>query len=642
MAKISVCVITKDEEKNIRRCLQSVKNIANEIIVVDTGSTDATVTIAEEFGAKIFYYQWNNDFAAARNYALAQAGGAWIIFLDADEYIAAETINNVRPFIDKIHGNRKIEAISCLMRNLEGVDGPLRSSNPSIRIFRNSPLIRYQGRIHEAVYKSGKPLKLIGVTDQSIVVYHTGYTRKNIFEKLRRNTELLEEEVKSGVIRDMTYCYLSDSYWRYKEYEKAIDYAQKAIKQMAKLKSELDYKPYVYLVSSMTRMKTYSEDVVLATCKEALARFPHHPEIWLYQGIYYWNIGCCEQALASLLKAIEANANYKDFHRNNDFYGLSQDAYSTIAQIYEMKNQPAKALDYYIKVLQWDKLNQTAFKGLVSLIRNQDPADVIYFLNRIYNTAAEKEIRFLIENLSKLKVKKVLDYYHQILLTKFDDKNINGVVLLTNCSFEKAFPVLANSFRVQGSYEMELLAVAALISNGNPALADLLGPRLRPAFRKIITAYFQIDKDVQLMDEDCAVFCDLLREIMYLGSQKQVETFLELGKKFFLNKVFSQISTLLLQERFFGYTLDMVLYYINNANLETSQLSLLYCDAGYCCYRLKDFSEAAKYFERALELGDRRHYIFDFLEWSFQQCPDEKIKRKLRMMKEGLTTCSNK
>ncbi|WP_371378258.1 glycosyltransferase [Sporomusa aerivorans] len=635
MAKISACVITKNEAQNIERCLQSVRSIVNEIIVVDTGSTDATVMIAEQLGAKIFHYQWSNDFAAARNYALAQASGAWVVFLDADEYIAVGTVKNVRPLIEKIHGNRKIEAVKCQMNNLEGIDGPVRSSNPTIRIFRNSPLIRYRGRIHEAVYKGGKPLKPIEVTNRLLTVCHTGYTNSTILEKVRRNTALLEEELASGGVRTLTYCYLSDGYWRSGEYEKSIEFAKQAIKQMKGLRTEFDYKPYVFLISSMTRLKTYQEDEVTASCQEAVARFHHHPEIWLFQGIYFQSIGRCEEALASLLKALALNDTYCDFNRNNDFPGLSPDAYFAIAQIYEMKNQPAKALDYYAKVLQRNKLKKEAFHGLVSLIREQEPADVIYFLNMIYDTASEADIRFLVTNLSELKVKKVLDFYHHILRDTFNDKTLNALVLLTNCSLETVLPVLIDAGRKQGGYTVELLAVAALIVNDCSERTEVLGPNVNPSLKNILALYFQPDSAAQLGNGDLPVFCDLVGELLYLGSQQQMQKILEMGKRFYLsNNCFTRISTLLLHQRFFGYTLDMILNYVNQVHLESKQLSLLYCDAGYCCYRLKDFAGAARYFEQALELGDRRHYIFDFLDWSYQQCREQAIKEKFKILKE--------
>ena len=636
MAKISACVITKNEAKNINRCLQSVKDIVNEIIVVDTGSNDATVAIAEQLGAKVFHYQWSNDFAAARNYVLAQAKGDWIIFLDADEYFAAKTIKNVRPFIDKIHGKRKIEAVRCQMNNLEGIDGPLRSSNPTIRIFRNSPVIRYQGRVHEAVYKSGKPVKTIDVTDRLIVIYHTGYTIETTIAKVRRNTVILEEEIKSGMVRDLTYCYLSDGCWRAGEYEKSIEYAQKAIKHLEQRNSEFDYKPYVFLINSMTHLKTYSEETVVACCNEAIEKFPHHPEIWMMQGLYYRSIGCCKKSLLSLLKAVEMNACYNDFSRNNDFYALSPKAYTNIAQIYEMMNQSAKALDYYIKALQQAKTKQVAaFTGLISLIRKQDPVEVIYFLNTLYNIADETDIKFLVTNLSQLRVKKVINYYHKILLEKFNNQSLNGLVLLTNSRPEEVFLIFADSFCKHGAYLMELSAVVSLLIAERPDWMELLGPQLNLSFKKIIHAFFQTEADIQLSANDLPLFNDLVKEMLYLGNQNQMETLLHLGKTLFPDEVAPQIALMLSVYGFFGYALDMYLHYISRENSEAKQSSVYFCDAGYCCYKLKDFAGAVNYFMKALECGYRQHAIFDFLEWSFQQCPDEKIKGKLRMMKEG-------
>ena len=94
--KISACVITKNEEKNIGKWLQEMSAIADEMIVVDTGSTDNTVNMAKRAGAKVYHFKWINDFAAAKNHAIEQATGDWILFLDADEYFSDETKHNVR------------------------------------------------------------------------------------------------------------------------------------------------------------------------------------------------------------------------------------------------------------------------------------------------------------------------------------------------------------------------------------------------------------------------------------------------------------------------------------------------------------------------------------------------------------------
>ena len=93
MQSISLCMIVKDEQDVLKRCLESVKNIVDEIIIVDTGSTDNTIEIAKEYTHKIYHLKWENDFAKARNYSLSKATKDYILWLDADDYLDNESIN---------------------------------------------------------------------------------------------------------------------------------------------------------------------------------------------------------------------------------------------------------------------------------------------------------------------------------------------------------------------------------------------------------------------------------------------------------------------------------------------------------------------------------------------------------------------
>ncbi len=87
---ISLCMIVKNEEENLGRCLKSVQDLVDEIIVVDTGSTDKTVEIAKEYGAKVHYFKWCNDFSAARNESLKYASKNWILIMDGDDEFCSE------------------------------------------------------------------------------------------------------------------------------------------------------------------------------------------------------------------------------------------------------------------------------------------------------------------------------------------------------------------------------------------------------------------------------------------------------------------------------------------------------------------------------------------------------------------------
>jgi len=97
--RLSVCLIVKNEERWLADCLKNIKPVTDEIILVDTGSSDQSCTIAKQYGAKIFHFEWQDDFAAARNFSLEQAAGNWILILDADEGISSREFSELQKLI---------------------------------------------------------------------------------------------------------------------------------------------------------------------------------------------------------------------------------------------------------------------------------------------------------------------------------------------------------------------------------------------------------------------------------------------------------------------------------------------------------------------------------------------------------------
>ena len=189
MLTISACVITKNEEVNIVKWLECMKKLANEIIVVDTGSTDKTVKIAESYGAKVFFFEWINDFSAAKNFAKAQAKGDWIVFLDADEYFSDDSIEQVKKYL--IEDNKKYDAIICEIVNINSDDcNRIISSFYNLRIFRNIPKLSYHNKVHEMLRSDSGTLLLLQLP-KDVKIYHTGYSSSIIKEKLTRNLKLI-------------------------------------------------------------------------------------------------------------------------------------------------------------------------------------------------------------------------------------------------------------------------------------------------------------------------------------------------------------------------------------------------------------------------------------------------------------------
>lgn len=204
---ISFCAIVKNEKQNLSRCLNSVRPYVDEMIVVDTGSEDGTPEIASQQGAKVFYFPWCDDFAAARNYAISQASGKWILTLDADE----ELIVNSATFRETLDSDPEVLVYSVDLLNVGEEDSQV--GGKFQRIFRNIPDIRYQGRLHEKlVYKGEKIRGKRRVYLDSIKILHYGYLNPDFTQQkaINRNIPILEKmREEEGLNLENLYCLAS-------------------------------------------------------------------------------------------------------------------------------------------------------------------------------------------------------------------------------------------------------------------------------------------------------------------------------------------------------------------------------------------------------------------------------------------------
>jgi glycosyltransferase involved in cell wall biosynthesis len=192
---ISVCMIARNEEENIKNSLECARKFADEIIVVDTGSEDATPEIARSMGAKVYFFPWCDDFSAARNESLKYATCDWILWLDADDIIDDVNIERIKE-LKKILPPEKNEAYLFLIESKIADGGEDPWYWYQLRMFPNHKDIKFEGRIHEQVVFS---LLRLGIKEKvaNIKIVHTGYTDKGkIVEKIQRNLRLLEEEEK--------------------------------------------------------------------------------------------------------------------------------------------------------------------------------------------------------------------------------------------------------------------------------------------------------------------------------------------------------------------------------------------------------------------------------------------------------------
>lgn len=211
MITISLCMIVKNEEDVLARCLKSAQGIADEIIIADTGSADRTKEIAGQFTEKVYDYEWKDDFAAARNFAFSKAGMDYIMWLDADDVLLPKDLERIRQLKEELD-----PAVSVVMMKYDVAfdeNGKTTFSYYRERLVKNGEGFLWQGRVHEVIPPRGK----IEYSDAAVTHQKTrpGDPERNlrIFEKMIQSGEALDPRQQFYYGRELYY---------HERYEEAI------------------------------------------------------------------------------------------------------------------------------------------------------------------------------------------------------------------------------------------------------------------------------------------------------------------------------------------------------------------------------------------------------------------------------------
>ncbi|MFC0211093.1 glycosyltransferase [Paenibacillus chartarius] len=241
MTTISLAVIVKNEQRHIAACLESVKPIVDEMVVVDTGSTDRTKEIAASMGAIVSDFPWSDDFAAARNAAIERTKGDWILVLDADERLIADYGAVLRDFIS---GGQRIGRITIKSRFVQNGEEQIVQSAIS-RIFPRH--VRFQGAIHEQLISE------LPRIDSGIVAFHEGYYET---DKSERNLRILEKELQRRPDDAYLLFHIGKQYRGSGELSKAEQYFERAYGLLSRVASQSGH-------SHGSSVATYASDAVI-------------------------------------------------------------------------------------------------------------------------------------------------------------------------------------------------------------------------------------------------------------------------------------------------------------------------------------------------------------------------------------------
>jgi tetratricopeptide (TPR) repeat protein len=279
LSNVSVCLIARNEEAALPRCLSSVANLAHEFIVVDTGSTDRTREVAHRLGARVFDFPWCDDFAAARNRCLRHATGAWIFWLDADEYLTHDN----RQRLGTLFASLPDDNCAYLMQQHSlAAPGQPHALVHQVRLFRRRPDVRWEFRVHEqvlpAILRAGGQVR---ATD--IVIEHSGYldaaaTRR----KAERNLRLFLLEVADRPDHPFTLFNLG---WTYLELDQplhALPCLQRSLQHADPAEPLL---PKLYTLLGLVHRRLEQPAAALDVCQSGRVRFPDDAELLLLEGM---------------------------------------------------------------------------------------------------------------------------------------------------------------------------------------------------------------------------------------------------------------------------------------------------------------------------------------------------------------------
>jgi len=219
---VSLCMIVKNEEKYLQKCLQSVAGLVDEMIVVDTGSRDNTVAIAKQMNAKVLEYQWDNNFSSARNYSISNASSDWILLMDGDDEFNPVFYDE---FINLVNTSEKDGHYMKTMSYTGNMPGKDIVTNLNLRLLRNNKRYKFIGAIHEQISCIDGPTDYTNLPSTEIEIFHYGYLTNVAVEKDKRtrNMSIIEEELKNDTKNNFHKFNLGNEYFALGDIEKAYE-----------------------------------------------------------------------------------------------------------------------------------------------------------------------------------------------------------------------------------------------------------------------------------------------------------------------------------------------------------------------------------------------------------------------------------
>lgn len=407
-------MIVKNAENEVLTAIESVSGIADEIVILDTGSTDQTVERVRPYANLVVQASWNDDFAEARNLSLEEATGDWILFLDADETLHPEDAKELKELIQRTD---REGFFLQLINRMEDDGGSHEEVSPSVRLFRNRPEYRFKGAIHEQIVSS-IPHESLGTSHVRLIHAGNMISHAKNRERGRRNIRILEKEVGTQPENDFHRFNLGVEYMVRGRYQAAIEQFELAKAHMNGTPMWLTrfYKVWAYCCIREERWEQ-AENIL----KEALEQYPDFPDLYYLQGMLAISRQSYEAAMRPFYTCLAIGDSTNGKYISEKGMGTDK-PYFSLGSVYEEFGENKKAKLCYRNALEWNPAHIAAGARLARLFLNEQSEDksVDYF-QTIYDVSQSDDLLTMARIFYKAKCFPLYERFIQQALEKGAD-----------------------------------------------------------------------------------------------------------------------------------------------------------------------------------------------------------------------------
>lgn len=584
---LSLCMIVKNEEKYIEKSIDSVKDIVNEIVIVDTGSTDSTLEILKNYNVKLYNYKWENDFASARNFAIDKVKSDWILFLDADEILDEASKDNLINYINTTN----LDGCHFIIYNYRLENKNDFTIHYAFRLFKNNKGYYYKGKIHEQIFNDKYKNITSRFSNEDIILHHYGYSVEVLEKKDKRsrNIPILLEALKENPKDSFNLFNLGNEYLAQNDVNTALHHYELSYSNI-----DLTKHYSVHLLYRMAVCYQYIKkyDKAMKFVNEGLQHFSPNVDFEYLKGCLFLDTKKYTLAIDSFNTCITIGDSGSTVKFVNNCGSINP--LIALGNLYYSLSDYDRALDFYNKVLNLNSSDLSILYKIGTVLnkkydnKNEVTSNILkYFASKdhIPNLILTSHI-LLKENLVN-EVKTLIESKEEFNEYKIDENFLKGVISLYDNKYNESLEYFNKAF-----IEIDISTNPSII------IGSLKSDISKYVFiLSLLTNNNSIDKSLNMINTNCSSFEYLvyleLKDIYFNNKCNTITENTEISLNIleeFLNNI------LLIKEYDLFQKLVEILNYIDDKSVLIT-LSKVYEANGFKDLAIKEIYNSIKKFD---------------------------------------------